>query len=188
MATPHVAGLAALIWSARADLTGVQVAEVITTTAVDVNEGTQPGWDEYAGWGRIEAGGAVSEALSLPVGEYGVEMTPSTAAMTATMGTLTTYTLTVRNTGNVSDAYLVELDGNAWETVPATDLIGPIDPDGVDTLGITVAVPITASGGVTDSVDVVVASVGDDRESAISTLTTTATGKMCYLPLIYHNR
>ena len=66
-ATPHVAGLAALIWSARPDLTSVQVMEVITATAVDVNELTQPGWDEYAGWGRIDAGEAISVALTLPL-------------------------------------------------------------------------------------------------------------------------
>jgi hypothetical protein len=188
MATPHVAGLAALTWSARPDLTSVQVAEVITATAADANEHTWPGWDEYAGWGRIEASGAVSAALSLPIGEYGVEIMPSTAAMTATMGTLTTYTLTVRNTGNISDTYLVEMDGNAWETTSSADLIGPIDVDAVDALEITVAVPITASDGVTDTVDVVVTSVGDARESAISRLTTTAIEKTCYLPIIYHNR
>ncbi len=52
MAAPHVAGLAALIWSIRPDATNDYVAWVIIQTAVDL--GT-PGWDEFYGWGRIDA-------------------------------------------------------------------------------------------------------------------------------------
>jgi subtilisin family serine protease len=52
VATPHVAGLAALIWSVRPDLANDQVAQVITQTACDLGE---PGWDEFYGWGRIDA-------------------------------------------------------------------------------------------------------------------------------------
>ncbi len=52
MAAPHVAGLAALIWSARPDLSNDRVAWVISETALDL--GT-PGWDEFYGWGRIDA-------------------------------------------------------------------------------------------------------------------------------------
>ncbi len=177
MATPHVAGLATLIWSARSDLTNVQVAEVITATAVDVNEHAQPGWDAYAGWGRIEASSAISAAQRLPLNEYSVEMTPSRVTVTATLGSLTTHTLAVRNVGNARDAYLVELDGNAWETTAATDLIGPIDSDTADTLDISVAIPMTAGHAVTDTLHVTVTSVGDPTKSAISTLTTTATGE-----------
>ncbi len=52
MAAPHVAGLAALIWSVRPDLANDQVAQAISQTALDL--GT-PGWDEFYGWGRIDA-------------------------------------------------------------------------------------------------------------------------------------
>jgi len=56
MATPHVSGLAALIWSVNPHLTNVQVTGIITSTAVDLGD---PGWDEYFGWGRIDAAAAV---------------------------------------------------------------------------------------------------------------------------------
>lgn len=56
MAAPHVAGLAALIGSERFDLSADQIAQVITVTAQDVAE---PGWDAFAGWGRIDAYAAV---------------------------------------------------------------------------------------------------------------------------------
>ena len=56
MAAPHVAGLAALIWSAYPGYTNDQVENRIETTAVDL--GT-PGWDPYYGHGRIDAHAAL---------------------------------------------------------------------------------------------------------------------------------
>ena len=52
VATPHVAGLAALIWSVRPDLANDEVAQAISQTAYDLGA---PGWDEFYGWGRIDA-------------------------------------------------------------------------------------------------------------------------------------
>jgi len=59
MAAPHVAGLAALIWSARPELSNDRVAWVISETANDLGA---PGWDEYYGWGRIDAHRALLSA------------------------------------------------------------------------------------------------------------------------------
>jgi thermitase len=56
MATPHVAGLAALIWSQYPGYTNDQVEGRIEMTAVDL--GT-PGWDPYYGHGRIDAHAAL---------------------------------------------------------------------------------------------------------------------------------
>jgi subtilisin family serine protease len=52
MATPHVAGLTALIWSYAPSLSSSQVRDLIQNTANDL--GT-PGWDQYFGYGRINA-------------------------------------------------------------------------------------------------------------------------------------
>jgi thermitase len=62
MATPHVAGLAALIWSACPDYTNGQIESQIETTAVDL--GT-PGWDQYYGHGRVDAHAALMWAHNL---------------------------------------------------------------------------------------------------------------------------
>jgi thermitase len=62
MAAPHVAGLAALIWSVCPDYTNDQVESQIETTAVDL--GT-PGWDPYYGHGRIDAHAALLCAPNL---------------------------------------------------------------------------------------------------------------------------
>jgi hypothetical protein len=52
MATPHVSGLAALIWSWQPTMTITQVTQLMIDTAVDLGS---PGWDQYTGWGRIDA-------------------------------------------------------------------------------------------------------------------------------------
>jgi thermitase len=52
-ATPHVAGLAALIRSAKPDLTVDEIMKIIRYTADDINRATSPGRDDRAGYGRI---------------------------------------------------------------------------------------------------------------------------------------
>ncbi len=87
MATPHVAGLASLIWSANPSLTNAQVTYVLTSTAEKV--GPYPydanGWNEYLGYGRIRVGPALTIAKSGP------------ALFEA--GAPFSYTLTVTNSG-----------------------------------------------------------------------------------------
>lgn len=62
MATPHVAGLAALIWSMDPTLTATQVRNIIQTTADDL--GTA-GWDQYFGYGRINAYQALDSLVEI---------------------------------------------------------------------------------------------------------------------------
>ena len=52
MATPHVAGLAALIRSVHPEFTLVDVETAIKSTALDLGDS---GWDKYFGHGRIQA-------------------------------------------------------------------------------------------------------------------------------------
>ena len=61
MATPHVAGLAALLWSFAPSLSNSQVRNTIQTTTDDL--GTA-GWDQYYGYGRINVRRAL-EAVAL---------------------------------------------------------------------------------------------------------------------------
>jgi thermitase len=61
MACPHVAGLACLVWSADLSLTNDEVRQIIESTADDLGAA---GWDQYFGYGRINAYQAVLEAMS----------------------------------------------------------------------------------------------------------------------------
>ena len=63
MATPHVAGLAALLFSRNPQLTNAEVRELIEINADDL--GTT-GWDPYFGSGRINARKALAAAAPSP--------------------------------------------------------------------------------------------------------------------------
>jgi thermitase len=52
-ATPHVAGMAALIKSAKPSLRPGEIMKLICYTADDVNRSSHPGLDDQAGYGRI---------------------------------------------------------------------------------------------------------------------------------------
>jgi subtilisin family serine protease len=77
MATPHVAGLAALLRSEYPDDTSSQILERMRSSAQDVDS---PGWDEYTGWGRIDAQRSLSatpiaRTIFLPIGAIGQDST-----------------------------------------------------------------------------------------------------------------
>ncbi|MGQ4871095.1 MAG: S8 family serine peptidase [Candidatus Thorarchaeota archaeon] len=59
MATPMVAGVVALILSANPDLTPPEVRDILHTTSVDLGSA---GWDQYYGYGEVNAKAAVDEA------------------------------------------------------------------------------------------------------------------------------
>lgn len=63
MACPHVAGLAALVWSANPELSNLEVRAIIESTAEDRGA---PGWDPIFGHGRVNARLAVEAALAPP--------------------------------------------------------------------------------------------------------------------------
>jgi subtilisin family serine protease len=59
MATPHVAGVAALVWSARPDLTAVQLREALEKSARDLGP---TGRDPQTGFGLVQAADALEYA------------------------------------------------------------------------------------------------------------------------------
>ncbi|MBM4429015.1 MAG: hypothetical protein FJ026_01535 [Chloroflexi bacterium] len=91
MATPHVAGAAALLWSWRPDFSNAQIQERLESTADDVNADSYPGWDPYLGWGRLN----LAQALAgLPQGPTPTPTVTATATPTQTATPLITPTVT----------------------------------------------------------------------------------------------
>ena len=77
MATPHVSGAAALLWSWRPDFDNSQIEQRLESQAEDVNAEENPGRDPYLGWGLLNVYNALA---GLPPGPT---LTP-TATPTAT--------------------------------------------------------------------------------------------------------
>ena len=64
MASPHVAGVAALIWSARPSLSVAELEAVLRASAADLGD---PGRDNVYGSGRVDAEAALAEAVPSPL-------------------------------------------------------------------------------------------------------------------------
>lgn len=65
MASPHVAGVAALVLSSNASLTGDQVGNIIRSTARPLRDDpSDPVPNDWYGSGLVQAGGAVGAVAS----------------------------------------------------------------------------------------------------------------------------
>jgi len=61
VACPIATGVAALILSIEPDLTNIEVKHFLEQSAKDLGE---PGWDQYYGWGRVDARAALDMVLA----------------------------------------------------------------------------------------------------------------------------
>jgi uncharacterized membrane protein len=114
---------------------------------------------------------------------YGVELSPATAAQAGLPGEIVTYTLSIANTGNITDAIRFTGAGHNW-TVGLPEPVALGMGESVD-VAVTVAIQADAARGTVDTVIVTATSTGDGAISATSALTTTAAGPaLTYLPLV----
>jgi len=70
MASPHVAGVAALVKACNPSLTNARIRNILETTAEDIGD---PGFDEYFGYGIVDALAAALQASGgnlLPVADF----------------------------------------------------------------------------------------------------------------------
>ena len=112
-ASPHVAGLAALLWSVNASLTNDEVQQIIQDTSEDLGI---TGWDQTFGWGRVDAAAAVAaaagSATSTPTA------TPA-ASTTATATRTTTSVPTATDTPSPPTATLAATQTPTATSIPA---------------------------------------------------------------------
>ena len=100
LATPIVAGTAALILSKRPDFTSAQVDAILKSSATDL--GTA-GADVYFGAGRVNAAAALQQAAGAPSSSTADTTKPTVAIASPTGGTVAgTVTISVNATDNVA--------------------------------------------------------------------------------------
>jgi len=172
MASPHVAGAVALLWSARPELKNQIAAteQAINNSAVHISSTacSSSGWPNNTfGYGRIDILAAAQPAV-------GLTLTPSSAAQGAAVGSTVAYTLRFTNTGTLSDTFGVSLSGAQWPVTTSLVTTGLVGPNVGTPLTISVTVPMTATGNATDSVAVKIASLATPAISATARFTTTA--------------
>ncbi len=125
--------------------------------------------------------------------QYGLALAPATGGQAGNPGTTVTYTLTMTNTGNLTDTYGVTVSGAVFSTLATPAVMGPLAANASATLTISVQIPANATGGMTDVATITARSQGDASQSATATLTTTVVavpitgGPKVYLPLIFNN-
>ncbi len=173
MASPHVAGAVALLWSARPELKNQIAAteQAINDSAVHIAStacGSTGLPNNTYGYGRINIL-AASEQPSA-----GLALTPSSATQSTAAGNTVAYTLRFTNTGTLSDTFGVSLSGAQWPVTSSLLTTGVIAPNVGTPVTISVTVPITAVAYTTDLVSVKIASLATPAISATARFTTTA--------------
>lgn len=113
--------------------------------------------------------------------QYGVQLVPAQLAQMGMAGSVVTYTLTLTNSGSVTDTYLISLDGNLWAVSAPVSVT--LSMGQAAQFVVTVAIPANAANGSSDSVTVAAVSSSDKSVSASSTITTSANWRL-WLPLV----
>ena len=99
--SPIVAGVASLMFSVNPSLTPSQVRSILESTAKDL--GTS-GWDQYYGWGRVDAGAAVKAAAAGAPPPPPADTTAPTASITSPLsGSTLSGIVNVSNAGPTPD-------------------------------------------------------------------------------------
>lgn len=104
MATPHVSGAAALIWSANTSWTNAQIRNALTATAQDLGAA---GRDTSYGYGLIQAKSALNYLSSTPVQSLNVTVVTNKASYINRETVTITITVKDQNSAPVSGATVV---------------------------------------------------------------------------------
>ncbi len=174
MASPHVAGVAALVRATDPALSNVEIRKILQDTAEDIGLSS-----DRQGYGLVRADLAVAKALENqpdPIPdpdtdpEYGVEIIPTDGEQkTATPGYDVTYEFTIKNTGTEDDTYDISIDGNGWSATTSTSSVS-IDAGGSVDITVTHSIPDSAGDDDSDTGTLIVSS---DNATSTASFTTT---------------
>jgi thermitase len=184
MATPHVAGVAALLASLPLFNTPDKIRAALENTAKDLTVDSSgvcqsgPNWDPCYGYGLVQA----YDALQY---RYHVQANPATTFQFGSPAGVVTYTLTVSNTGVLTDSFTVTVNsGSPFTNTVAPASISNLAPFANAPVTLTVAIPQGAASGTQDPALITVTSSGNGAQWATATITTTVP-YTTILPLVF---
>lgn len=142
----------------------------------------------------LSGGGVATDTVELTTSAvenavYAVDLSAD-MAMTGTAGSMVTYTISITNNGNVQDTFDLEVTA-VWTTTLSTSSV-VLNAGETDEITVVVYIPADAANLDEDMAMVTATSQGDDTESDMTHLTTTAVvetpaGYTLYLPIIDRN-
>jgi hypothetical protein len=104
---------------------------------------------------------------------HDVAVSAPQAALSGLVGSTITYTLSVTNTGNVSDSFNLSLSGNTWPSTLSQTSVN-LAAGASTTIQVSVAIPANAVANSTDSVTVTATSAADSSATNSISLVSTA--------------
>ncbi|MDY7041258.1 MAG: S8 family serine peptidase, partial [Chloroflexota bacterium] len=142
VATPHAAGVAALVWSVQPSYTVTNVMNIVKWTSEDIT--TSPagsGWDEYTGWGRINARRALAGIIGYVKDNEGSAVSGATASADGPVSGSTTAQANgfFRYASALPGTYSVTASKADFGALPAMHNVQMIT--GTDTLTLTFVLP-----------------------------------------------
>jgi len=105
--------------------------------------------------------------------EYGFSIAPQSAAQYGTPGDTLTYTLRLTNSAALSDTYALSLAAFPWDA-GAPPAAGPLLPGESLTLPVTITLPAAAPYGISETLRMTVASLGNPAERLSAAFTAIA--------------
>ncbi|MBE0411550.1 MAG: polysaccharide biosynthesis protein [Anaerolineales bacterium] len=116
---------------------------------------------------------AASDSATVLMLFHGVELSPEELSSSGDPGETVEYSLTLTNTGNAVDTFMVEAGESEWE-VNLVETEFELQPDESAEVIVQIEVPMDALAGDQDTVVITAISAGDGSETASASLTTTA--------------
>jgi hypothetical protein len=115
--SPITAGVVALMMATAPALANTQIEKILFQTAQDLGD---PGWDQYYGWGRVDAAKAVQTAIS-----YTPTPTPTPVAVSITSPQTGSTVSGLVNVDTKIDGTVSRVELLVNRTVVASDTIAP---------------------------------------------------------------
>jgi hypothetical protein len=120
------------------------------------------------------------------VATYGVQLTTANANLSGERDETLIYTLTISNTGNVTDTFALGISGETWMTMLETSLV-ELAAENSMSVEVNVTVPAGANDGDMDTATITATSTTDGTATDSLVLTSTAVVEdyLVHLPMIF---
>jgi serine protease AprX len=180
MATPHVAGAIALLWSARPGLKNQITAteQVLNNSAVhiDTTDCSSSGTpNNVYGYGRLDIYTAI----------IGARISPETDNQANLAGQVVSYTLRFTNTDYISNSYAISIT-SGWLLTMTPATITNLSAGSGTAINVVVQLPVSITSNISDVASISIRLQSDAQRAVTATLTSLALAPpfIYYFPII----